>query len=166
MNPEQVPIPLEKTIKFINGAIEVSIAEVSMTDKEKKVYKKFMAKCVSSSSKDKKDAMVACAVDFKKMKEQLMAEDEEEDEEEEEEDVEEDVEEDDEEEDESVKEKSESAAKKQNKMEYREKVKTPGNSINIITIEQINKWEKAEKNETQLDEQKETKTVWRNTVDL
>ena len=51
-------------------------------------------------------------------------------------------------------------------MEYREKVKTPGNSINIITIEQINKWEKAEKNETQLDEQKETKTVWRNTVDL
>jgi hypothetical protein len=161
MNPEQVPIPLEKTIKFINGAIEVSIAEVSMTDKEKKVYKKFMAKCVSSSSKDKKDAMVACAVDFKKMKEQLMAEDEEEDEEEEEEDVEED-----DEEDESVKEKSESAAKKQNKMEYREKVKTPGNSINIITIEQINKWEKAEKNETQLDEQKETKTVWRNTVDL
>jgi hypothetical protein len=158
MNPEQVPIPLEKTIKFINGAIEVSIAEVSMTDKEKKVYKKFMAKCVSSSSKDKKDAMVACAVDFKKMKEQLMAE--------EEEDVEEDVEEDDEEEDESVKEKSESAAKKQNKMEYREKVKTPGNSINIITIEQINKWEKAEKNETQLDEQKETKTVWKNTVDL
>jgi hypothetical protein len=198
MNPEQVPIPLEKTIKFINGAIEVSIAEVSMTDKEKKVYKKFMAKCVSSSSKDKKDAMFACAVDFKKMKEQLMAEDDEEEDDEEEDDIEEmkkeadkeEEEEEDEEEGKTLKEKiklekqdlkddikylkdlekklnkSDSAAKKQNKMEYREKVKTPGNSVGIITVEQINKWEKAEKNETQLDERKETKTVWKNTVDL
>ena len=193
MNPEQVPIPLEKTIKIINGVVEVSIAEVTMTDKEKKVYKKFMAKCVASSSKDKKDAMVACAVDFKKMKEKLMAEDDQE-----EDDIEEikkeadkeEKEEEDKEEGKSLEEKikleeedlkddkeylqelkkklkkSESATKKQGKMEYNEKPKTPANSVGIITVDQINKWEKAEKNENQLQEQKETKTVWKNTIDL
>lgn len=193
MNPEQVPIPLEKTIKIINGVVEVSIAEVTMTDKEKKVYKKFMAKCVSSSSKDKKDAMVACAVDFKKMKEKLMAEDDQE-----EDDIEEikkeadkeEKEEEDKEEGKSLEEKikleeedlkndkeylqelkkklkkSESATKKQGKMEYNEKPKTPANSVGIITVDQINKWERAEKNETHLDELKETKTVWKNTIDL
>lgn len=197
MNPEQVPIPLEKTIKIINGVVEVSIAEVTMTDKEKKVYQKFMAKCVASSSKDKKDAMLACAVNFKEMKEKLMAEEEEDEEEddEEEDDIEEikkeeEEEEEDEEEGKTLEEKikleeedlkddkeylqelkkklnkSESATKKQNKMEYREKVKTPANSIGIITVEQINKWERAEKNETRLDELKETKTVWKNTIDL
>jgi hypothetical protein len=196
MNPEQVPIPLEKTLKIINGVIEVSIAEVSMTDKEKKVYKKFMAKCVASSSKDKKDAMVACAVDFKKMKEKLMAEDEESDDEED--DIEEikkeadkeEKEEEDKEEGKSLEEKikleeedlkddkeylqelkkklkkSESATKKQGKMEYNEKPKTPANSVGIITVDQINKWERAEKNENHLDELKETKTVWKNTIDL
>lgn len=185
MNPEQVPIPLEKTIKIINGVVEVSIAEVTMTDKEKKVYQKFMAKCVASSSKDKKDAMLACAVNFKEMKEKLMAEEEEDEEEDDEEEEEEDEEEgktleekikleeedlkDDKEYLQELKKKlnkSESATKKQNKMEYREKVKTPANSVNIITIEQINKWERAEKNETRLDELKETKTVWKNTIDL
>ncbi|MFM1781346.1 MAG: hypothetical protein RLZZ181_111 [Pseudomonadota bacterium] len=182
MNPEQVPIPLEKTIKIINGVVEVSIAEVTMTDEEKKVYQKFMAKCVASSSKDKKDAMVACAVDFKKMKEKLMAEDEEEDEEEEEEEdaekgksleekiklEEEDLKDDKEYLQELKKKlkKSESATKKQGKMEYNEKPKTPANSVGIITVDQINKWERAEKNETHLDELKETKTVWKNTIDL
>ncbi len=197
MNPEQVPIPLEKTIKIINGVVEVSIAEVTMTDKEKKVYKKFMAKCVASSSKDKKDAMVACAVDFKKMKEKLMAEDEEEDDEEEDdiEEIKKEAEEEEEEEEDAEKgksleekikleeedikddqeylqelkkklKKSESATKKQGKMEYNEKPKTPANSVGIITVDQINKWERAEKNETHLDELKETKTVWKNTIDL
>lgn len=196
MNPEQVPIPLEKTIKIINGVVEVSIAEVTMTDEEKKVYQKFMAKCVASSSKDKKDAMVACAVDFKKMKEKLMAEDKEADDEED--DIEEikkeadkeEKEEEDKEEGKSLEEKikleeedlkddqeylqelkkklkkSESATKKQGKMEYNEKPKTPANSVGIITVDQINKWERAEKNETHLDELKETKTVWKNTIDL
>lgn len=56
--------------------------------------------------------------------------------------------------------------KKQGKMEYREKPKTPANSVGIITVEQINKWEKEEKNENRLDELKETKFVWKNTVDL
>lgn len=72
MNPEQIPIPLEKKVEIKNGVVEVSIAEMSMTDKEKKVYQKFMAKCVAASSKNEKDAMIACAVDFKKMKEELM----------------------------------------------------------------------------------------------
>jgi hypothetical protein len=51
-------------------------------------------------------------------------------------------------------------------MEYREKPKTSANSVGIITVEQINKWEKEEKNENRLDELKETKFVWKNTVDL
>ena len=147
--------------------------------------------------------MIACAVDFEKVKEKLMAEDdleeikeEEEDEEEEEEDEEEgksleekiklekqDIKEDkfelelekkdlkDDEEylkelEKKKMEESKSAAKKGAKMEYREKPKTSTNSVGIITVEQINKWEKAEKNENQLQEQKETKTVWKNTIDL
>lgn len=63
-------------------------------------------------------------------------------------------------------EQSKSAAKKGAKMEYREKPKTPANSVGIITVEQINKWEKAEKNENKIQEQKETKHVWKNTIDL
>ena len=63
-------------------------------------------------------------------------------------------------------EQSKSAAKKGAKMEYREKIKTPANSIGIITVEQINKWEREEKNENRLDELRETKEVWKNTIDL
>lgn len=205
MNPDEVPVPLEKSVQIVNGVVEVTIAEKKMTDKEKKVYKKFMAKCVSGATgKSKKDAMLACAVDFEKMKEKIMAEDdleeikkeEEEDEDEEEkeeegksleekiklekEDIKEDKYElelekqdlkDDEEylkdlEKKKKMEESKSAAKKGAKMEYREKQKTPANSVGIITVDQINKWEKAEKNENQLQEQKETKTVWKNTIDL
>ena len=87
MNPDEVPVPLEKSVQIVNGVVEVTIAEKKMTDKEKKVYKKFMAKCVSGATgKSKKDAMLACAVDFEKMKDGLMkaAEEEEDDEEEDE----------------------------------------------------------------------------------
>lgn len=204
MNPEQIPIPLEKKVEIKNGVVEVSVAEKQMTDKEKKVYRSFMAKCITAGNgKSLKDSMLACAVDFEKMKEQLMAEDEEEDEEEDDEeedemeDMKEEAEKEEEEETEEyesadtikekikieeqdvkddeeelkklrkqLKEKSDSASKAGKKMEYREKIKTPTNSVGIITVEQINKWEKAEKNETQLDELKETKTVWKNTIDL
>ena len=51
-------------------------------------------------------------------------------------------------------------------MPTREKSKTPANSVGIITVEQINRWEKGEKNENKLAEQKETKQVWKNTIDL
>ena len=193
MSPEQIPIPLEKKVEIKNGVVEVSIAEMTMTDKEKKVYQKFMAKCVAASPRSEKDAMVACAVDFKKMKDELMAEeDEDEDEEDDIEEMKKEAEEEEKEEEgeeegktleekikleeedikedqkylKQLKKKAESAVKKQGKMEYREKPKTSANSVSIITVEQINKWEKEEKNENRLDELKETKFVWKNTVDL
>lgn len=158
MNPEQIPIPLEKKVEIKNGVVEVSIAEMSMTDKEKKVYQKFMAKCVAASLKNEKDAMIACAVDFKKMKEELMQKEDDEDSEDDED------EEEDEEEDEM--EEAESATKSQKKMKYRDKPKTSSNSLKIITVEQIRKQEEHEKNETPEDEARETKEAWRNTVDL
>ena len=204
MSPNEIPIPLEKTVVINGSTIEISIAEKKMSDKEKSAYRKFMAKCISESSgKTDREAAMSCAVAFERMKEKIMAEDdleeikkEEEDEEEEEEKEEEgktleekiklekqDIKEDkfelklekqdlkDDEEylkelEKKKMEQSKSAAKKGAKMEYREKPKTPANSVGIITVEQINRWEKHEKNENQLDEQKETKHVWKNTIDL
>jgi len=207
MSPNEVPIPLEKTVVINGSTIEISIAEKKMSDKEKASYKKFMAKCISESSgKTDREAAVSCAVSFERMKEKIMAEDEEDDLEEikkEEEDEEE--EEEDEEKGKTLKEKiklekkdikedefelelekkdlkddkeylkelekkkmqeSKSAAKKGDKMEYREKPKTTANSVKILTVEQLRKWELHEKNETREDELKETKEAWRNTVDL
>lgn len=204
MSPNEVPIPLEKTVVINGSVIEVSIAEKKMSDKEKASYKKFMAKCISESSgKTDREAAMSCAVTFERMKEKIMAEDnleeikkEEEEEEDEEEKEEEgktleekiklekqDIKEDkfelelekkdlkDDEEylkelEKKKMEQSKSAAKKGAKMEYREKIKTPSNSVGIITVEQINKWERAEKNENKIQEQKETKEVWKNTIDL
>lgn len=204
MSPNEIPIPLEKTVVINGSTVEVCIAEKKMSDKEKASYQKFMAKCISETSgKTDKEAAMSCAVSFERMKEKIMAEDdleeiekEEEDEEEEEEKEEEgktleekiklekqDIKEDkfelklekqdlkDDEEylkelEKKKMEQSKSAAKKGAKMEYREKPKTPANSVGIITVEQINRWEKHEKNENQLDEQKETKHVWKNTIDL
>jgi hypothetical protein len=207
MSPNEVPIPLEKTVVINGSTIEISIAKKKMSDKEKASYKKFMAKCISESSgKTDREAAMSCAVSFDKMKEKIMAEDEEGDLEEikkEEEDEEE--EEEDEEKGKTLKEKiklekkdikedefelelekkdlkddkeylkelekkkmqqSKSAAKKGDKMEYREKPKTSANSVKILTVEQLRKWELHEKNETREDELKETKEAWRNTVDL
>ncbi len=207
MSPNEIPIPLEKTVVINGSTIEVSIAEKKMSDKEKASYKKFMAKCISESSgKTDREAAVSCAVTFERMKEKIMAEDEEDElkeiekEEEEEEDEEEkeeegktleekiklekqDIKEDkfelelekkdlkDDEEylkelEKKKMEQSKSAAKKGAKMEYREKPKTSANSVGIITVEQINKWEKHEKNENRIDELRETKEAWKNTVDL
>lgn len=96
MSPNEIPIPLEKTVVINGSTIEVSIAEKKMSDKEKASYKKFMAKCISESSgKTDREAAMSCAVAFERMKEKIMAEDdleeikEEEDEEEEEEEKEE-----------------------------------------------------------------------------
>lgn len=159
MNPEEVPIPLEKKVEIKNGTVEVSIAEKQMTDKEKKVYRQFMAKCITAANgKSLKDSMLACAVDFENMKEKLMAEEEEEEEEE--------NEEEDEMKEEDDSEESKSSIKKQGKIEYREKPKNFTNSVKILTVEQIRKWETHEKNETPEDERQETKEAWRNTVDL
>jgi hypothetical protein len=162
MSPNEVPIPLEKTVVINGSTIEISIAEKKMSDKEKTSYKKFMAKCMSESSgKTDREAAMSCAVSFDKMKEKIMAEDEEDDLEEIEKE-----EEGEEEEEEEEYEESKSAAKKGDKMEYREKPKTSANSVKILTVEQLRKWELHEKNETREDELKETKEAWRNTVDL
>lgn len=169
MSPNEVPIPLEKTVTINGATIEISIAEKKMSDKEKASYQKFMAKCISESSgKTDKEAAMSCAVTFERMKEKIMAEDdlEEIEDEDEDEEEDEDKEDEDKEEDNEELQKSESAAKKQEKMQYREKSKTPFNSVKIITVEQLRKWEMHEKNETREDELKETKEAWRNTVDL
>ena len=173
MSPNQVPIPLEKTVVINGSTIEISIAEKKMPEKEKKAYQKFMAKCMSESSdKTDKEAAMSCAVTFERVKAKLMIEIEEEDEEEDEEEGEEECEKEDEGEDEGDEkkemetEKSEASSKNQGKMSYREKPKTSANSIGIITVDQINKWEKAEKNENPIAEHKETKTAWKNTIDL
>jgi hypothetical protein len=208
MSPNEVPIPLEKTVVINGSTIEISIAEKKMSDKEKASYKKFMAKCMSESSgKTDREAAMSCAVSFDKMKEKIMAEDEEDDDLEEikKEEEDEEEEEEDEEKGKTLKEKielekkdikedkfelelekkdlkddkeylkelkkkkmqeSKSAAKKGDKMEYREKPKTSSNSVRILTVEQLRKWELHEKNETREDELKETKEAWRNTVDL
>lgn len=208
MSPNEVPIPLEKTVVINGSTIEISIAEKKMSDKEKASYKKFMAKCMSESSgKTDREVAMSCAVSFDKMKEKIMAEDEEDDDLEEIKEEEEDEEEEEEKEEEgkTIKEKiklekkdikedkfelelekkdlkddkeylkelekkkmqqSKSAAKKGGKMEYREKPKTLANSVKILTVEQLRKWELHEKNETREDELKETKEAWRNTVDL
>ena len=160
MSPNEVPIPLEKTVVINGSTIEISIAEKKMSDKEKTSYKKFMAKCMSESSgKTDREAAMSCAVSFDKMKEKIMAEDEEDD-------LEEIEKEEEGEEEEEEYEESKSAAKKGDKMEYREKPKTSSNSVRILTVEQLRKWELHEKNETREDELKETKEAWRNTVDL
>ena len=208
MSPNEVPIPLEKTVVINGSTIEISIAEKKMSDKEKASYKKFMAKCMSESSgKTDREAAMSCAVSFDRMKEEIMAKDEEDDDLEEIKEEEEDEEEEEEKEEEgkTIKEKiklekkdikedefelelekkdlkddkeylkelekkkmqqSKSAAKEGGKMEYREKPKTPTNSVKILTVEQLRKWELHEKNETREDELKETKEAWRNTVDL
>ena len=83
MSPNQVPIPLEKTVVINGSTIEISIAEKKMPEKEKKAYQKFMAKCMSESSdKTDKEAAMSCAVTFERVKAKLMIEIEEEDEEE------------------------------------------------------------------------------------
>ena len=190
MSPNEIPIPLEKTVVINGSTIEVSIAEKKMSDKEKASYKKFMAKCISESSgKTDREAAMSCAVTFERMKEKIMAEDEEEKEEEgktleekiklEKQDIKEDkfeleLEKKDLKDDEEYlkelekkkMEQSKSAAKKGAKMEYREKPKTFANSLKILTVEQFRRWELHEKNETREEELRDTKKAWRNTVDL
>ena len=174
MNPDQVKIPLEKTVTIKGSTIEISIAEKKMPEKEKKAYKKFMAKCMSESSeKNPKDAELSCAVSFERMKAKLMIEIEEEDEEEEEEGEEgeeesEDEKEDGEEEDdkkEMEEEKSEASIKN-----HAESVKEPGN-LRFDLIQDANNPAKfmfyeAYENEEAVAAHKETAhyQTWRDTV--
>jgi len=79
INPEDVKVPLEKTVEIKNGEVQVSLAK--MVDKKAAVYKSFMSTCASddkalvdTSDMDDESTMKACAVQFDKMQATLMEE--------------------------------------------------------------------------------------------
>lgn len=79
INPEDVKVPLEKTVEIKNGEVQVSLAK--MVDKKAAVYKSFMSACASddkalvdTSGMDNESTMKTCAVQFDKMQAMLMEE--------------------------------------------------------------------------------------------
>jgi hypothetical protein len=79
INPEDVKVPLEKTVEIKNGEVQVSLAK--MADKKATLYKSFMSTCASddkalvdTSDMDDDSTMKACAVQFDKMQATLMEE--------------------------------------------------------------------------------------------
>jgi hypothetical protein len=189
MKPEDVPTLLKKTVEYKNGVAEVSLSSVIMEDREDYVYRHFMSACVmdpmaltDTRNLDMPSSMGKCKAAYGNMRNSLLEKAEgggltpaqlklpvalqkailrnmdkdsdPESHENKESDTMEDIEE------------SDSAQKAQKKMEYRDKVKTQGNSLNIVSPETIKKAEDEEKNETPEEERAETKKAWRNTVDL
>ncbi len=189
MKPEDVPTPLKKTVEYKNGVAEVSLSSVIMEDHEDYVYRHFMSACVmdpmaltDTRNLDMPSSIGKCKAAYGNMRNSLLEKAEgggltpaqlklpvalqkailrkmdkdsdSEDHENKESDTMEDIEE------------SDSAQKSQNKMQYRDKVKTQTNSLKIVSPETIKKAEDEEKNETPEEERAETKKVWRNTVDL
>jgi hypothetical protein len=189
MKPEDVPTPLKKTVEYKNGVAEVSLSCMCMDDHEDYVYRHFMSACVmdplaftDTRNLDMPSSMGKCKAAYGNMRDTLLEKaeggqltteqlklpvdmqkallrkmDKPSDplsHEIKEDDILENIEE------------SDSAQKSQKKMEYRETVKTPTNSLTIISPEQIKKFEEAEKKEDQGSENAETKVVWKNTIDL
>lgn len=81
INLEDIQVPLEKTISYTNGQVEVSLAK--MADKKAVMYKSFMSVCASddkalvdTTDMDKESTMKTCAVQFDKMKDMIMEESE------------------------------------------------------------------------------------------
>ena len=79
INPEDVKVPLEKTVEVKNREIQVSIGK--MTDTKAAMYKSFMSACASddealvdTTDMDDESTMKTCAVQFDKMKAMLMEE--------------------------------------------------------------------------------------------
>jgi hypothetical protein len=79
INPEDVKVPLEKTVEVANGEIQVSLAK--MGDKKAALYKSFMSACASddkalvdTTEMDDESTMKACNVQFDKMQSMLMEE--------------------------------------------------------------------------------------------
>jgi hypothetical protein len=77
INPEDIQVPLEKTVEIKNGSIEVSLSK--MDGKKAAVYKSFMTACamddkalVDTSDMDKEATMAACKVQYAKMQDMLM----------------------------------------------------------------------------------------------
>jgi hypothetical protein len=88
INPEEIAVPLEKTVSYENGEIVVSLAKMSEEKSEK--YKKFMASCMGDSKAyvdtegmDKENAQKTCAMYWEKSKGKIEIEIEEEDDEDE-----------------------------------------------------------------------------------
>jgi hypothetical protein len=189
MKPEDVPTPLKKTVEYKNGVAEVSLSSVEMDDHEDYVYRHFMSACImeplaftDTRNLDMPSSMGKCKAAYGNMRESLLQKteggeltteqlklpvalqkallrkmDKPSDPEShgiKESDTMEEIEE------------SDSAQKSQKKMEYRDTVKTPTNSLKIISPEQIKKAEEEEKEETPEEERAETKEVWKNTIDL
>jgi hypothetical protein len=79
INPEDIKVPLEKTVEIKNGEAQVSLAK--MADKKAIVYKSFMSTCASddkalvdTTDMDDESTMKACAMQFDKMQSMLMEE--------------------------------------------------------------------------------------------
>ena len=80
INPEDIKIPLEKTVSFENGAAEVSIAS-KYSGSEAGLYKSYMSMCssddkalVNTEGMDKNKTYAACGLQYDKMR-AMMCED-------------------------------------------------------------------------------------------
>jgi hypothetical protein len=189
MKPEDVPTPLKKTVEYKNGVAEVSLSCMCMDEHEDYVYRHFMSACIMdpmafthTHNLDMPTSMGKCKASYGNMRDTLLEKaeggqltteqlklpvdmqkallrkmDKPSDplsHEIKESDTMENIEE------------SDSAQKSQKQMQYRDSVKTPTNSLTIISPEHIKKFEEMEKKEDQGDENTETKTAWKNTIDL
>lgn len=74
INPEDIEVPLEKTVSFNNGEAEVSIAS-KYSGSEAGLYKSYMSMCasddkalVNTAGMDKKHTYAACGVQYDKMR--------------------------------------------------------------------------------------------------
>ena len=77
INPEDIKVPLEKTVEIKNGEAQVSLAK--MADKKAAVYKSFMSACASddkalvdTTDMDDQATMKACMLQFDRMQGMLM----------------------------------------------------------------------------------------------
>ena len=80
INPEDIEVPLEKTVSFNNGEVEVSIAS-KYSGSEAGLYKSYMSVCASddkaltdTEGMDKDKTQSACAIQYDKMR-AMMCED-------------------------------------------------------------------------------------------
>lgn len=79
INPEDIKVPLEKTVEVKNGETQISLSK--MADKKAVMYKSFMSACASddealvdTTDMDEESTMKACMVQFDKMQAMLMEE--------------------------------------------------------------------------------------------
>ncbi len=81
INPEDIKVPLEKTVEVKNGETQISLSK--MADKKAVMYKSFMSACASddealvdTTDMDEESTMKACMVQFDKMQAMIMEESE------------------------------------------------------------------------------------------